>query len=69
MDMNKDSGFVGPLAIVDTGRRRRFSTAEKLRIVEESLVGKRQALRTARRHDIAPSLLYRWRKLYRALSR
>jgi transposase len=65
MDMDKDSGFVGPLAVVDTGRRRRFSAAEKLRIVEESLAGERQASATARRHDISPSLLYRWRQLYR----
>ena len=62
MDMNKNSGFVGALSVVDTGRRRRRSVAEKVRIVEESFAGERQALRTARRHDIAPSLIYKWRK-------
>lgn len=45
-------------------RRRSWSTAEKLLIVEESLVGSRQASRTARRHGIPNSLLFRWRKAY-----
>ena len=33
--------------------------------MEESLAGERQASATARRHDISPSLLYKWRQLYR----
>ncbi|MBB4268224.1 hypothetical protein [Roseospira visakhapatnamensis] len=37
------------LEIVETGRRRQFSDAEKVRIVEESFVGSRQASATARR--------------------
>jgi transposase len=45
MDMDIDSGFVGRLGVVATGRRRRWSDAEKLRIVAESLAGSRQALR------------------------
>jgi transposase len=65
MNRDRDSGFVGRLDVVATGRRRRWSDAEKLRIVEESLAAPRQALRTARRHDLAPSLLYKWRKAYR----
>lgn len=65
MDMDRDSGFVGRLNVVDTGRRRRWSDAEKVRIVEESFAGARQALQTARRHDLTPSLLYKWRKAYR----
>ena len=65
MDMDRDNGFVGRLDVVETGRRRRWSDAEKVRIVEESLAGSRQALRTARRHDLTPSLLYKWRKAYR----
>ncbi len=50
--------------VVDTGRRRRWSDAEKLRIVEESLAGRRLVAATARRHDMTRSLLTRWRKLY-----
>lgn len=53
------------LEIVETGRRRRFSDAEKVRIVEESFVGSRQASATARRYGICASLLYRWRQLWR----
>ncbi|MGB3555386.1 MAG: IS66 family insertion sequence element accessory protein TnpB, partial [Jannaschia sp.] len=33
-------------------------------IVEESLAGRRLVAATARRHDMARSLLTRWRKLY-----
>ncbi len=65
MDINKDSGFVGRLAVVETGRRRRWSVCEKVRIVEESLAGRRQASATARRHDLPNSLLFKWRKAYR----
>ena len=65
MDMDRGSGFVGRLEVVETGRRRRWSAAEKLRIVEESLAGERQASATARRHDVPVSLLFKWRKAYR----
>lgn len=65
MDMDRDSGFVGRLEVVDTGRRRRWSLEEKIRIVEESLAGHRQASATARRHGIPNGLLFRWRKAYR----
>ena len=53
------------LEVVNTGRRRRWSLEEKLRIVEESFQGHRQVSATARRHDISPSLLYSWRKAFR----
>jgi transposase len=53
------------LEIVETGRRRRFSDAEKARIVQESFSGWRQATATARRYGICTSLLYRWRALWR----
>ncbi|MDP6565673.1 MAG: transposase [Alphaproteobacteria bacterium] len=65
MDMDRDSGFVGRLEVVETGRRRRWSVTEKIRIVEESLAGHRQASATARRHDIPNSLLFKWRRAYR----
>ena len=50
------------LTVVETGRRRRWSAAEKRQIVEESLAGHRQASATARRHGIATSLLFKWRR-------
>lgn len=65
MTSHKDSFEVQRLEVLNTGRRRRWSLAEKLRIVEESFQGHRQVSATARRHDISPSLLYSWRKAFR----
>lgn len=58
-------GMIEILDVVDTGRRRRFSVSEKIRIVEESLAGPNLARSTARRHGIALSGLYLWRRQYR----
>lgn len=55
---------VGRLDVVDTGRRRRWSTDEKLRIVAESFAGPRLVSTIARRHGISPSLLFMWRRLF-----
>ena len=46
-------------------RRRRWSAAEKLRIVEESFSASRLASATARRHGISNQLLFAWREAYR----
>src|ERR1035437_501995 len=59
MDSNKHSTQVERLEVVDTGRRRRWSDDEKLRIVIESLRA------TARRHGISRSLLMTWRRSFR----
>ena len=64
MTSHKDSFQVQRLEVVNTGRRRRWSEDEKLRIVEESFRGHRQVSATARRHDISPSLLFSWRKAF-----
>jgi transposase len=53
------------LSVTDTGRRRRWTDEEKLRIVEESLGGRGRVAETARRHDIGCTLLVRWRRQYR----
>lgn len=53
---------VEKLAIVETGRRRRWSDEEKLRIVSESLAGPRLASATARRYGISPGQLFTWRR-------
>jgi transposase len=66
MDRRKDSAQVQRLEVVELGRRRRWSAEAKLRIVEESFAGWRQASATARRHGISLSLLFAWRKVYRA---
>ena len=66
MDSLTDNSPISRLEIIDTGRRRRWSTAAKLRIVEESLSGPRLVSATARRHGISNQLLFAWRKAYRA---
>ena len=53
------------LTVTDTGRRWRWTDAEKVRIVEESF-GPRSVAETARRHDIGRTLLVRWRRQYRS---
>lgn len=49
--------------ITDSGRRRRWPTSEKLRIVEESFDPSETVSSVARRNGVAPNLLFRWRKL------
>lgn len=49
--------------ITDGGRRRRWTAAEKLRIVEETLDERASISVVARRNGVAPNLLYRWRRL------
>jgi transposase len=66
MTGHRDSFPVQRLEVLNTGRRRRWTLAEKLRIVKESFQGHRQVSATARRHDISPSLLFSWRKAFRA---
>jgi transposase len=43
-------------------RRRRWTTVEKLRIVEESQVPSASVIEVARRHDVHPNLLTVWRR-------
>ena len=53
------------LSVTDTGRRRRWTDAQKVRIVEESFGPRGRMSETARRHDIGRTLLVRWRRQYR----
>ena len=64
MDSDKRSAQVERLEVVETGRRRRWSEDEKLKIVLESLQASRQVAATARRYGISRSLLLRWRQLF-----
>jgi len=69
MDRHKDSFGtpVSRLAIVDTGRRRRFTDEAKLQILEEGFSGDgRQVSATAVKHGVSRSQLYRWRQLAQA---
>jgi len=65
MDDLKDRSTVSRLEIVELGRRRRWSDAERLRIVEASYAGSRLVSATARAHGISRSLLMTWRRLAR----
>ncbi|MRX51875.1 transposase [Paracoccus sp. S-4012] len=53
------------LSAADAARRRHWSDADKIRIVEESFLGHRQVSATARRHGVSRSLLTIWRRQYR----
>ncbi|MCC7320028.1 MAG: transposase [Rubellimicrobium sp.] len=61
MDAHEDTPRIQVLAISDTGRRRRFTDDEKLRIVEESYRDGVTAADVARRHEISRSMIYDWR--------
>ncbi|MGP3699601.1 IS66-like element accessory protein TnpA [Rhodobacter sp. NSM] len=52
------------IAAGDLGRRRTWTDAEKIRIVEESYRGHRQGSVVARRHGISRPLLTQWRRAY-----
>ena len=49
--------------IMGASRRRRWTTEEKLRIVDETLRSGESISIVARRHGVAANLLYRWRRL------
>ena len=66
MDSHKHSTEVERLEVIETGRRRRWSDDEKLRIVLESLQTPRAVSSTARRYGISRSLLINWRRSFRA---
>ena len=66
MDIFKDSHHVSRLEVVESGRRRRWTTEQKLRIVGESFSEPRATSAVARRHGINKQLLFGWRKAYLA---
>jgi transposase len=49
--------------ITGPARRRRWTTEQKLRIIEESFEPGSSVSEVARRHGVAANLLFRWRKL------
>jgi transposase len=51
--------------ITSVQRRRRWSTEEKLEIVEESELSGLSVSAVARKHGVSPSLLFTWRRLAR----
>ena len=63
LDSNKYSTQVEWLGVVETGRRRRWTDDEKLKIVLESMQTPRAISSTARRYGISRSLLLNWRQI------
>ncbi len=62
--MSRDSANTYPtVEVVHSVQRRRWTLAEKLRIVEESSQPGMSVSFVARKYGIAPNLLFRWRKL------
>ena len=62
--MSRDSSIPSSeLEVLSVQRRRRFSAAEKQRMVEETNEPGMTVSLVARRHQVSPSLLFRWRKL------
>lgn len=49
--------------ITGTARRRRWTTEQKIRIIEESFDSGASVSEVARRNGVAPNLLFRWRRL------
>jgi transposase len=64
MDSNKSSTQVERLEVVETGRRRRWTEDEKLKIVLESMRTPRAISSTARLYGISRSLLLNWRRSF-----
>lgn len=65
MDAHEDTRRIQVLSVSDTGRRRRWTDDEKVRIVEESHGDGVTLAEIARRHDISRSQLYDWRYRHR----
>ena len=61
MDAHEDTPRIQVLSVSDTGRRRRWTDDEKVRIVAESHRDGVTLSEVARRHEISRSMLYYWR--------
>ncbi len=64
MNSNKCSTQIERFEVVETGRRRRWTDDEKLKIILESLQTPRAVSSTARRYGISRSLLLTWRRSF-----
>lgn len=52
------------MEVVEVGRRRRWSDDRKLQILEETSTIGATVRAVARRHEVAPSQIYEWRKKF-----
>jgi transposase len=53
---------ISRLEVIESGARRRWTSAEKLRIVAESCRAPRNTSATARRHGLSNGQLFTWRR-------
>src|SRR5215218_5470075 len=53
------------IEVLGTERRRRWSLQDKLQIVEETMQPGVKVSEVARRHGLAPSVVFNWRRLVR----
>ena len=53
------------IEVLGTERRRRWSLQDKLQIVEETMQPGVKVSKVARRHGLAPSVVFTWRRLAR----
>jgi transposase len=53
------------IEVLGTERRRRWSLPDKLRVVEETMQPGVTVTEVARRHGLAPSVVFTWRRLAR----
>ena len=65
MSDHRYSPEVEILSVTDTGRRRRWTDEQKVRIVEAGFGTRGSMAETARGHDVGRTLLVRWRRQYR----
>jgi transposase len=65
MTEHKVMSKVSRLEVIQTGARRRWTPAEKRRIVAESASAPRLVSATARQYGLSPGRLFTWRRLAR----
>ena len=61
--MSETDASTSSVEIIQTVARRRWTSSQKLSMVEESMQPGNSVSRVARHHGVTPAQLYRWRKL------
>ena len=64
--MSGTSSGTTPVEIIQTVPRKRWTSEQKLRMVEETFQPGNSVSRVARENGISPAMLYKWRRLMQA---